>query len=105
MMNTFEAMVEHLGRRSAGLPPHVEAILQAATLVPKDSGDGDVRIAVLAAGGRSFYLHDAEKRLRVHWPELSRQQIKRAVEYLQARAKLLRTAQCKPRRKNWVLDY
>ena len=103
-MNAFELMVEHLARRSAGLPPHVEAILQSCTLVPREK-DGDLRIAVLAGGGRSFYLCDAEKRLRVHWPELSRQQVKRAVEYQDARAKLLRTAQCKPRRRNWALDF
>ena len=106
MNAVFEFMTEALARRQAGLPQHIEAILQACTLVPRDNGDGDVRIAVLAAGGRSFYLDDAEKRIRVIWPELSQRQAMRAREYLEARAKLLRTAQRigKPR-KSWIHDY
>ena len=105
MNAVFEFMTEALARRQAGLPKHIETVLEACTLVPRDNGDGDVRIAVLARGGRSFYLDQAEKRIRHLWPELSPKQVMRACEYLQARAKLLRCGQCKPRKKNWALDY
>lgn len=92
------------------LPDEVTASLDAASILPRDIDHEDgPRVAVsLGAGIRGAFIFskvEADRRFRARWPELSDTQVKRAIEYLNARVKIATLPNKRLRRKNWILDY
>lgn len=96
-----------LKRGKAGLPPDLTAAIEAADVFPR-AGDPETgpRIYVGFRGSFIFSREETEERVRKGWPELTNEQVRRAVDFLQARVRLATTNnQFERRRKNWVLDY
>lgn len=95
-------------RGRAGLPPDLTAAVEAADIFERP---GDIetgrRICVCGfCGSFIFSRAEAEKRIRKHWPELSNDQMRRAVDFLQSRVRLAMAKNpFESRRKSWVHDY
>lgn len=92
------------------LPPDVTAILESAAIVerPGDEKTGPRMIVFLGGPLRGSFVFDREEaasRIRNRWPWLNDGQLKRAVDFLEARTRLAISPLSKPRRRNWVTDY
>ena len=96
-----------LKRGETGLPEDLTERIKAADIFPRH-GDPEtgLRIYVGFRGSFIFTRDAAEKRIRKGWPELTDNQVRRAVAFLEARVRMATSQnRSERRRKNWVLDY
>ena len=98
-----------LKRGELGLPEDLSERIKAADIFPRPSDpESGQRIYVGGFRGSFIFTRDeAEKRILSGWPELNKDQVRRAVAFLEARVRNVMASQHRgvARRKNWVNDY
>ena len=96
--------------RNKTLPADVSAAIEAAWIMERSSDqDGAPRVAVALGGLRAAFIwsdDEAARRITRLWPELSPEQIKRAVRYLGTRVAIITAEQGRDperhTRQNWL---
>jgi hypothetical protein len=102
-------LVHSITRGESALPDEVSAVIEATHIVERE-GDPETgpRLAISMGGPiRGMFIFsrtEAEKRIRARWPWLTDAQVKRAVNFLDARIRTFRRP-LKAVRKNWIFDY
>lgn len=97
-----------LQRGDTGLPADLtERIKGADTYLRAGDLATGPRVHVGFRGDFIFTRDAAEKRIRKGWPELTENQVRRAVDFLEARVRMAIVSQnrVEHRRKSWVHDY
>lgn len=106
----FRRVSKLFARRKAGLPDEVAAAIEAAEVFPRPGSDDAPRVFVALNGGLmrgsfEFSTDEARQRIARRWPELTSDQLDRAVAFLGARVRLAAAPIRNTRRKSWVFDY
>lgn len=105
----FRRVSRLFARRKAGLPDEVAAVIEAAEVFVRPGKDAP-RVFVALNGGLmrgsfEFSTEEARQRIAKRWPELTNEQLERAVSFVGARVRLAAAPMRNTRRKSWVFDY
>lgn len=103
-----------LGVGSDALPPDLVESIEAARVLSRisdpESGFHRVTVALAGRGLRSAFVFDREtatEKIAARWPELTKQQTSRAVDFLQAHVEreALRTNNPGRKKSGWVHNW
>lgn len=94
------------GRSSVSFSEELRDAIDAAHVVARDPDDDGPRIVVISPSLRGSFVFsrdEAERRIRLTFPELNESGVLRGVRHLESRARLAALGRpAKPVRRNWV---
>ena len=109
----FSRLAAWLGAGSSALPADLVESIDGARVLPRssdpESGLHRVMVALGGRGVRGAFIFDREtaaEKIAARWPELSKKQTRRAVDFLQTHVEReTRRLDLPSRRKGWVHNW
>ena len=101
----MRSLLKRLPGFGAVLTAEVRDVVDAAILSVREPNDDGPRVAVISRALRGAFIYseeEAERRLRLAFPELSDRSVARAVRHLESRIRLKLHRVATPERRSWV---